>query len=38
MADIEKVTQKGLVPIELIDDLRQIIGCCSFTRSSNCQL
>lgn len=25
MADIEKVTQKGLVPIELINDLRQII-------------
>ena len=25
MADIEKVTQKGLVPTELIDDLRQII-------------
>ena len=25
MADVEKVTQKGLVPIELIDDLRQII-------------
>lgn len=26
MADIEKVTQKGLVPIELINDLRQIIN------------
>ena len=25
MADIEKVTQTGLVPTELIDDLRQII-------------
>ena len=25
MADIEKVTQKGLVPTELINDLRQII-------------
>ena len=25
MAYIEKVTQKGLVPIELINDLRQII-------------
>ena len=25
MADIEKVTQKGLVTTELIDDLRQII-------------
>ena len=25
MADIEKITQTGLVPTELIDDLRQII-------------
>ena len=25
MADIETVTQKGLVPTELINDLRQII-------------
>lgn len=26
MADIEKAAQRGLVPIELIDDLRQIIN------------